>query len=451
MEQRYEKYSKQIDLYKDLLLEAERYLWKNPEPGYREWKTHAYLKALYEKFGYEVTEAGDIPGFYVDVDTGRPGPKLAIFGEMDGLIIPGHPESDPETGAVHACGHCCQVAALLGLAAALKEPGAMDEICGKILLVAVPAEEFVEIEYRYEERKKGNIKYFGGKPEFMWRGLLDGVDLSFMVHTSGEGPHTMGCGAGSNGMVAKTVVFEGVAAHAGGSPHRGINALYAANLALSAINNLRETFQDKDHIRVHPIITAGGASVNAIPDMVALESYVRGADMNSIALVNKKVNRAIAASAAAMGAKAVITDFPGYWPRLNTQDYIQVFADACEQLGLTFKNTGNWGTGCSDMGDVSAVMPALHPYACGSKGSAHGINYVISDPETACVDSAKMQLGALKLLLENDAVKAKAIVENYQPAFNSYQEYFDFVDSLDMEKQTVIYEEDGTVTLDYTK
>ena len=446
------RYVTAVNKHRDLILNALDYIWKNPETGYKEWKTHKYLKDAFEALGYELTEAGDIPGFTAMVDTGRPGPTLAIFGEMDGLIVPGHPEADPETGAIHACGHCCQVAALLGIAAALKEPGALDGLCGKILLVAVPAEELIEIEYRVEERKKGRIKYFGGKPEFLWRGLLDGVDLSFMVHTGGPGEHTMTCNSGSNGLVAKTVAFEGVAAHAGGSPHKGVNALYAANLALSAINNLRETFQDKDHIRVHPIITSGGSSVNSIPDLVTLESYVRGADMNAVAMVNAKVNRAIAGAAAAMGAKATITDFPGYWPRLNKQDFVSVFADACAELGFVFKNNyTSWGTGCSDMGDMCAVMPALHPGACGAKGNGHGIDYVIADPETACVDSAKMQLGAIKLLLENDAARAKQIVADYEPAFKTHQEYFDFVDSLDMEKQTVTYTEDGKVTLDYTK
>ena len=446
-----EKIITSVNKHRDLILGTYEYVWKNPETGYKEWKTHKYLKDAFEALGYEITEAGNIPGFTALVDTGRPGPTLAIFGEMDGLVVPAHPEADPETGAVHACGHCCQVAALVGIAAALKEPGALDGLSGKILLVAVPAEELIEIEYRTEERKKGRIKYFGGKPEFMWRGLLDDVDLSIVVHTTAAGEHTMRCNAGSNGMMAKTVVFQGVAAHAGGSPHKGVNALYAANLALSAINNLRETFQDSDHIRVHPIITSGGSSVNSIPDLVTLESYIRGADMNAIVAVNKKVNRAIAASAAAMGAKAIITDFPGYWPRMYKRDYIEVFADACKELGFKFNDAAGWESGCSDMGDMAAVMPALHPDACGAIGNFHGIDFQIADPETACVDSAKVQLGTVKLLLQNDAARAKQIVADYEPAFKTYQEYFDFVDSLDMEKQTVTYEENGNVTLNITK
>lgn len=82
----------EIEANRDSILGVENYIWTHPELGYREWNTHKYLKARYEELGYIVHEAGNIPGFYVDIDTGRPGPKIGIFGEMDGLCIPEHPE-----------------------------------------------------------------------------------------------------------------------------------------------------------------------------------------------------------------------------------------------------------------------------------------------------------------------------------------------------------------------
>ena len=190
------KYIEAVEKHRQLILDALDYIWKHPETGYKEWKTHAYLEEAFAKLGYELTLAGDIPGFTAMVDTGRPGPTIAVFGELDSLICYAHPEADPETGAVHACGHCAQAAGLLGLAAALKEPGILDEMCGKILLVAVPAEELIEVEYREQLRKAGTIRYFGGKPEFMYRGLLDGVDMSFMIHTSGGEVSRAGIGRG---------------------------------------------------------------------------------------------------------------------------------------------------------------------------------------------------------------------------------------------------------------
>lgn len=447
-----EKYIRFVEKHRAEIFAAEDYIWANPETGYREWKTHKYLVEAFEKLGYTLTLAGNIPGFTAELDTGRPGPTLAIMGEMDSLICFDHPEADPETGAVHACGHCAQVAALVGIAGALKEPGALDGLSGKIRLVVVPAEELIEVGYRKELQEQGIIKYFGGKPEFMRRGLLDGVDLAMMVHTGGNPSFEAAASAGSNGCLAKEITFEGVAAHAGGSPHMGVNALYAANLAMNAINALRETFRDDAHIRVHPIITAGGDAVNAIPNCVKMESYVRGATMDDIVEVNRKVNRAIAASAAAIGAKVRINDIPGYWPRLNEEGMTLAFKEAAESVGLKFTyNPSGWGTGCSDMGDIGAVMPSCHPHIGGATGKGHGNDYIIADPESACVSSAKMQVATAVLLMKDGAQKAKQIVESYKPVFASFQDYFDFMDKLNMDRQAVSYEDGSTVTLTYSQ
>lgn len=444
------RYVKYAQKHRGLMLEALEQIWKNPETGYREWKTHAYLAEAFRKLGYELTLAGNIPGFTTLVDTGCPGPTVAVFGELDSLICATHPEADPVTGAVHACGHCAQAAALLGLAAALKEPGVLDGLCGKILLVAVPAEELIEVEYRQELRSKGIIRYFGGKPEFMYRGLLDGVDMAVMVHTAvGEGVFG-GINGGSNGCIAKSFCFEGVAAHAGAAPHLGVNALYAANLAMNAINALRETFPDRDHIRVHPIITSGGDAVNAIPETVRMESYVRGATMERIVEVNRKVNRAVAASAAAIGANVRLKDIPGYWPRKHSPYSCQVVKEAMEQVFDDVRVDPNaWSTGCSDMGDVGAVMPALHPHVSGAVGREHGNDYRIADPETACVKSAEVQLVFLAMILENGGEKAKGILADYKPPFGSMGEYFAYVDKLELDCRAVSYDSTGKATLTF--
>ena len=431
-----------------LMLDAERWIWKHPETGYKEWKTHEYLETEFAKLGYELTLAGDIPGFTAELDSGKPGPKIAVFGELDSVICASHPEADPETGAVHTCGHNCQAAALLGLAAMLKEPGALEGMCGKILLVAVPAEELLELEYREDLRKKGVIKYFGGKPEFMWRGLLDGVDMSFMIHTGGGKDSLSTIGRGSNGCLLKEIRFEGKASHAGSSPYRGINALYAANLALSAINALRETFQDNSHIRVHPIITKGGDIVNAIPDTVTMECYVRGATMDDIVTVNKKVNRALAASAAAMGAKVHLRDIPGYYPRYYPEKACQMLKTAMEQVTDRVIVDDSWSGGCSDMGDVGAVMPALHPGISGAVGSFHGNDMYIVDPQVAVVQSAELQYVMLHTFLDDDAKNAKEIIADYKPDFASFDDYFAFADNLNLDIDAVCHE-DGKTTLTY--
>lgn len=438
-----------VDAYQETILQAERYIWKNAEPGYKEWKTHAYMKAQFEALGYTVTEAGNIPGFYTDVDTGIPGPTLGIFAELDSLIVPTHPECDPETGAVHACGHNCQCAAMVGIAAGLKAPGALDGLCGKIRLLVVPAEELIEISYRRALKEQGIIRYYGGKQEFMHRGYLDGVDLSMMVHTTSAAKLT--CGKGSDGCITKEVIFKGKSAHAGGSPHAGINALYAANNAMQAVNALRETFREEDYIRFHPIITQGGSAVNAIPDCVTVESYVRGASTNATARENAKVNRALVASAAAMGCGLFLRDEHGYAPRLNDVTmkgiYHEVGKEFFDESEMRFTDT--WSTGCSDMGDVSCVMPAIHPNIGGATGQGHGISYYITDPITACVTSAKIQCGVTAELLGNGAEKAKEVIAKACVPYKSIREYLDWVDKNCFEGECVSYNEDGTITLTY--
>lgn len=438
-----------VENYKDTILAAERHIWNNPESGYKEWKTHAYLKEKFEKLGYTVTDAGNIPGFWADIDTGRPGPTVAVFGELDSLIVPTHPECDPETGAVHACGHHCQCAALLGVAAGLAAPGTLDELSGKIRLIAVPAEELIEIGFRKQLKEQGIIRYFGGKQEFMYRGVLDGVDMSFMVHTGGG--TGLSCGAGSNGCVIKEATFIGKPAHAGGAPHAGINALYAANCGMQAANALRETFKDDEHIRFHPITTQGGVAVNAIPDHVVTESYVRGATTQAIIRENTKLNRAFAGAAAAMGCQLQLWDHHGYAPRESDPTLKEVLRQAgMEILGeeqIRFDN--GWATGCSDMGDVCCVMPGLHPTIGGAQGAAHSNAYYIVDPVTACVNSAKIQLTALVRLLEKDCAGAKQVLANGRQDYPTIPEYLAEIDKLCIDKQAVIYNEDGTVTLDF--
>ena len=440
-----------VDQHRERILQSFDYFWKNPETGYREVKTAAYLANAFEELGYTLNYAGNIPGFYTDVDTGIPGPTIAVMGELDALLCPTHPDADPETGAVHCCGHGAQLAALLGVAAALKEPGALDGLCGKIRLMAVPAEELIETQYRKQLKEQGIIRYFGGKVELMYRGWFDDVDISFMIHTNIMPEKNSGyIPGGGNGCIVKKMEFQGVAAHAGGSPHLGVNALYAANLAMNAVNALRETFEDDKHIRFHPIITSGGDSVNAIPDKVTMESYVRGADMAAIVNANQKVNRAIAASAAAMGANVHLEDIPGYHPVRNCVDLIPIMQQAMESVLENVVIEPNViRSGCSDVGDLSSVMPMIHPYVSGASGKSHGNDYFITDPETACVDSAKVQLCFLKLLLENGGERAKKVLQNFQPVYPSIDAYFRYMDSLNIDVQAVTYEDNGNITIQF--
>ena len=444
-----EKYFELVEKHSREILEAERELWSHPETGFKEWFAHKYMSERFEAAGYRLTTAGNIPGFFTGLDTGRPGPKILILAELDSLLCATHPEADPETGAVHACGHHAQMAAILGLALALKEPGATDGLSGSLKLCLVPAEELIETGWREQLRKQGIIRYYGGKVEFLHRGYFDDADLAFMIHTSGSG--VFGYNRGSNGCVVKNITYTGKASHAGGSPDAGINALYAANLGMQAVNALRETFRDDEHVRFHPIVTAGGVAVNAIPDKVTMESYVRGATVEAIVRENRKINRALAGAAAAMGANVLLCDRPGYTPLINDPMLLEVAHKAMAAIAGEDKIwQGNWSTGCTDMGDLSAVMPAIHPYVGGAAGTGHGADYRIADPVTACVTSAKCQLLMVRMLLENNAAEARRVVESSKPRFSSKADYFAMMDALTLDREAVRTNEDGTLTLDYS-
>ncbi len=432
-----------VDKYRDLILEAERRIWDTPETGYKEYKTSAYLAEQFEALGYKLTYADGITGFYTVVDTGREGPEVLVLGELDSVICPAHPDADPITGAVHSCGHNAQCAGLLGIAAALTEKELLDKLSGRIRLCAVPAEELLEIEYRTELKNKGIIKYFGGKSEFLRRGYFDGVDIVFMVHTaSGTSFSTTN---GMIGCIAKRILYKGKASHAGGAPHAGINALYAANCGLNAINAIRETFKEADYIRVHPIVTHGGDMVNAIPETVVLESYVRGKTFESIQSENRKVNRALIGAALSIGANIEIIDNPGYSPLINDPGMINVARDGLA-LALpdeTYNHYDIVNRGSTDMGDMSAIFPVVHPNCPGAKGTGHGNDYYICDAGSACVKSAKWQIGMLCVILGNGAERAKKIISEYKPVFASKEEFLAYQDSICSSGNRITYREDG--------
>ena len=431
-----------VDKHRQLILDAEKYIWQNAETGYKEFKTSKYLEEAFEKLGYTLTRAENITGFYTDIDTGKEGPTVLIMGELDSIICPSHPDANKETGAVHSCGHNAQTAALLGIAAALKEDGVTDKLCGKIRLCAVPAEELIETEFRNELKAKGIIKYSGGKTEFLYRGYFDGVDIAFMVHTG----TSFNCVKTNVGCMVKSIIYKGVSAHAGGSPWEGKNALYAANCGINAVNAIRETFKDGDSIRFHPIITNGGAMVNAIPETVTLESYVRGNSFEAITDANKKVNRALIGGALSLGANIEIKDSFGYAPLNNDDNMIALAKDAADiaipEENFSYKNICT--SGSTDMGDLSCIMPVIHPYAAGSTGTSHGNDYYINEPEKACVKNAKWQITMLCLLLCDDAKRAKQIISEFKPLFSSKKEYLNYIESLSCCGQRIKYNDDNT-------
>lgn len=435
-----------------LMLESGEALWQMPEVGFKEYKTDEYMKRAFMSLGYNVVAMTNIPGFYTVVDTEKKGPTVLVLAEMDAIYCQAHPERDKQTGAVHACGHSAQMAIIVGLASALKDKAILDGLCGKIKLCVVPAEEGIDISYRKKLKEQGVIKYLSGKQEFIFKGYFDDVDLAFMLHTAvfADSAKHFSIKKGSNGIVMKEIRFIGKAAHAGGEPEKGINALNAGSLAIQAVGLLRETFKEEDYVRFHPIITKGGDVVNAVPAEVIMESYVRASNISSMQQINEKINFAIASAAAAVGASVEINDLPGYAPLKNDPTFIDLALNSFNEISGEdgfIDSSDVWGTDSTDMGDVSCIIPSIHPYVSGVKGTAHGKDYIIEDPKKTYSDGLKLELTLLKNLLINNAEKAYAIIKNFKPTFKTKEEYLEYMTTLDVQTRSEINYNSGVINV----
>jgi amidohydrolase len=397
---------------------------KNPELGFKEIKTARLVEDTFGRLGLSPKAGLAMTGVRADV-TGRAGdgPTFALLGELDALVVTGHPVADPQTGAAHACGHNAQVAGLLGAAMGLLDSRAFDHLAGRVVFFAVPAEEYGDVEWRVAQARAGKLEFLGGKPELLRLGHFDDVDLSMMIHmTSRPEDGKTGVPVSNNGCIVKTIRYLGKASHAGGAPHQGVNALYAAHIGLAAVNAIRETFRDEDTIRVHPIITHGGSQVNVIPGEVRLETYVRGRTVEAILDANKKVDRAFRAGALALGAKVEIETLPGYMPMTCDATMAKMYRHNMVPIvgEENFKQIGH-RTGSTDMGDLSMVMPVLHPYMGGATGSGHGADYQIVDQKLAYLGTAKALAAMAIDLMADGAAGARDVLKTAKPPMTREQ------------------------------
>jgi amidohydrolase len=425
-----------IDARRDYLIGIAKEIAGHPETGYREEKTAKVVSRAFRELGLEPREGLALTGVRADMPGGTDGPTVAVLGELDALGVPDNKAADPITGAVHACGHNAQIASMLGAGIGLQASGVLEALAGNVVLFAVPAEEYVEIEYRLDLKHEGKIEFLGGKAELIKLGEFDDVDMAMMVHvTANASDGRVALKSTNNGLVGKLVRFLGKAAHAGGAPERGINALNAASLALTAIHHQRETFRDQDHIRVHPILTRGGETVNIVPRVATMETFVRGATIEPILDANMKVDRAIRGAAMAVGAGVEITTLPGYLPLAPNDAMVDLYAGNAEQLVDPKDINRDLGhrSGSTDMGDISQIMPAIHPYSGGAVGNGHGSDYEIVDYETAAIVPAKAMAMTVIDLLANSAAAGKKILADHKPAMTK-QEYLDLLRGLESEK-----------------
>lgn len=422
-----------IDAHREEIIALGEDIRVHPELGFKEFRTAGIVAEHFRRLEIPHETGIAVTGVKGILAGREARATVAYLGELDSVLVRGHPDADPKTGAAHACGHNAQIANLIALAYGLVESGAMDALDGNVSLMAVPAEEYVEVEYRLGLKRASKIEFLGGKPEMIRLGAFDDVDMAMMTHqTSRSEPGLLSVAGPSNGCLVKLIRFVGRASHAGGSPHQGVNALKAAMLALQAIDANRETFKDEDHIRVHPIVTKGGELVNVVPADVRLETYVRGASVDAIVAAAQKVDRSLKAGAMAIGATLELTTLPGYLPRLMHQDLVDVYHEnAAALVGADQWWEPTFGAGSTDMGDVSHIMPAIEANAKGCTGTGHGADFAISDPEMAYLVPAKVAAMTIIDLLRDGAARAQGI-KAATPAM-SKESYLEFMRGLAQE------------------
>ena len=390
--------------------------------GYKEFRTSELVGKMFKKMGLTFEDGLAITGKKARIPGREHRLNVCIMGGFDSVLCPDHPPTPirkrarPIPAGTTARSQPCS-----GQDLASCSPGSCPNFYGDVTLLAVPAEEYVEIEYRDSLRREGKIKFLGGKQEMIAIGAMDDIDISMLTHLSAfEDPTKKArCGGTNNGFIGKNIFFKGKEAHAGGALERGVNALKAAMLSLTAIDMQRETFREADTIRIHPIITKGGDLVNIVPADVRVETYVRGKTVPAILEACRKVDRCLRAGALAFGAQVDIRTLPGYLPNINNPDLVDLHRRNLVSLvgedAVVVSN--DHSTGSTDMGDISAIMPSIHPYGGGVSGQSHTKHYEVIDPYVAYVVPAKAMAMTAIDLLANGAAEGQRIKNAYKPLY----------------------------------
>ncbi len=316
---------------RDELIRVSDTIHANPELAFQEFEAVALLTSVLEREGFAVRRgvAGLETAFAASY-TSQKGdrPVVAFLAEYDALA-----------GLGHACGHNIIGTASVGAGLAVRS--VLDEVAGAIQVIGTPAEE-------------GGA----GKVIMAEAGVFDGVDAAMMVHPS---TRTM-TRRTSLACYELKMEFFGQSAHAAATPDKGINALDACILTYNNISALRQ--QLTDDVRIHGIITHGGAAPNIIPDYVAAEFLVRAAEKDHALAVLAKVEDCARAGALAAGAEVKLTRGEKYYANMVPSTVLADLFDAnLAALGREVQlPEPNERMGSTDMGNVSHVVPALHPY-----------------------------------------------------------------------------------------
>lgn len=415
-----------IDVHKDQIIAFAEDIAAHPEPGYEEFCTAGKTAEVLKNLGYKVTEHLARTGVK-GTKSIKEGPSLTVIGELDAIGCHSHPNANPVTGVAHACGHHAQMAAMIGCAIAMADPDVQKCLAGTVNFLAVPAEEYIDADKRARLKKEG-IEFCCGKSEMIRTGVFDDTDIALTTHVHMvpvEEDFYLGNPA-CNGYSAERVTVRGKAAHGAIDPWNGVNALSITTSAIQMMGLMRETFREEDHVRLHNVIRKAGDVINSVPDEAIVETKVRAASLDKICEITDMVNRAYAGSAYAFGGKIEIEKLQGYMP-IIPRAADNALIEAADDLGLNYRTVqkGDFNNACTDVGDLSHLVPVVNFTFKGFEGKLHGADFKITDPEKAYILPAKLLALTVYKLLKNGGQEAKKITKSYTPVFNkeSYIQY----------------------------
>lgn len=415
-----------IDVHKDQIIAFAEDIAAHPEPGYEEFCTAGKTAEVLKNLGYKVTEHLARTGVK-GTKSIKEGPSLTVIGELDAIGCHSHPNANPVTGVAHACGHHAQMAAMIGCAIAMADPDVQTCLAGTVNFLAVPAEEYIDADKRARLKKEG-IEFCCGKSEMIRTGVFDDTDIALTTHVHMvpvEEDFYLGNPA-CNGYSAERVTVRGKAAHGAIDPWNGVNALSITTSAIQMMGLMRETFREEDHVRLHNVIRKAGDVINSVPDEAIVETKVRAASLDKICEITDMVNRAYAGSAYAFGGKIEMEKLQGYMP-IIPRAADNALIEAADDLGLNYRTVqkGDFNNACTDVGDLSHLVPVVNFTFKGFEGKLHGADFKITDPEKAYILPAKLLALTVYKLLKNGGQEAKKITKSYTPVFNkeSYIQY----------------------------
>jgi amidohydrolase len=309
------------------LIQMAQELHAHPELAFEEHFAAELLTNELEEHGFEVERgvAGLDTAFIATYGSGEP--VIGILAEYDAL---------PKIG--HACGH--NLIATWGVGAGIALRRALPDMQGTIKVIGTPGEE-------------GG----GGKVIMAEAGVFHGLTAAMMMHPR----DTTYADRGSLAIAPYTIEFFGKSAHASSGPEKGINALDALLQVFFSVAQLRQAFPPQT--RIHGVITHGGEAANVIPDYTSAKFLVRALEQSYHEQLKQQFRDIVNAAALATGCTVKITEGIGYKQRVCNTALVDTFRGNLEQLGVEYEvPTATTGVGSSDIGDVSQLVPTIHPY-----------------------------------------------------------------------------------------